>query len=78
MHVSDRDNLNSRDNYHGWVLANENMIKVLAAKGYPYQVVFAKNAGPCDRSVRAQTLPLAVEYVGRLLEDVILAEPGSL
>ena len=63
MHVSDRDNLNTRDNYHDWVLANENMARVLAAKGYPYQFVFAKNAGHCDRSVKAQTLPLALEYV---------------
>jgi enterochelin esterase-like enzyme len=62
MHVSDRDNLNTRDNYHDWVLANENMARVLAAKGYPYQFVFAKNAGHCDRSVKAQTLPLALEY----------------
>ncbi len=63
MHVSDRDNLNTRDNYHDWVLANENMAKSLAAKGYPYQFVFAKNAGHCDRSVKAQTLPLALEYI---------------
>jgi len=65
MHVSDRDNLNTRDNYHDWVLANENMAKVLAAKGYPYQFVFAKNASHCDRAVKAQTLPLALEYVWR-------------
>jgi enterochelin esterase family protein len=65
MHVSDRDNLNTRDNYHDWVLANENMAKALAAKGYPYQFVFARNAGHCDRSVKAQTLPLALEYAWR-------------
>ena len=63
MHVSDRDNLNTRDNYHDWVLANENMARVLEAKGYPYQFVFAKNAGHCDRNVKANTLPLALEYV---------------
>jgi enterochelin esterase family protein len=63
MHVSDRDNLIARDNYHDWVLANENMAKVLADKGYPYQFVFAKNAGHCDRAVKAQTLPEALEYV---------------
>ncbi|MBM3812308.1 MAG: esterase family protein [Acidimicrobiia bacterium] len=63
MHVSDRDNLITRDDYHDWVLANQNMAKVLAAKGYPYQFVFAKNAGHCDRAVKAQTLPLALEYV---------------
>jgi iron(III)-enterobactin esterase len=63
MHVSDRDLLIPRDNYHDWVLANENMARALAAKGYPYQFVFAKNAGHCDRAVKAQTLPLALEYV---------------
>ena len=63
MHVSDRDNMITRDDYHDWVLANENMAKQLAAKGYPYQFVFAKNAGHCDRAVKEQTLPLALEYV---------------
>ena len=63
MHVSDRDLLITRDNYHDWVLANERMAQVLSAKGYPYQFVFAKNAGHCDRGVKAQTLPLALEYV---------------
>ena len=63
MEVGDRDNLNTRDNYHDWVLANENMAKVLAAKGYHYQFVFAVNAGHTDRTVKAQTLPEALEYV---------------
>ncbi len=63
MEVSDRDNLNTRDNYHDWVLANELMAKVLAAKGYDYQFVFARNAGHTDRTVKAQTLPEALEYV---------------
>ena len=63
MDVSDRDLLISRDNYHDWVLANERMAKALAAKGYAYQFVFAKNAGHCDRAVKAQTLPLALEYI---------------
>ena len=63
MEVGDRDNLSTRDNYHDWVLANENMAKVLAAKGYHYQFVFAKNAGHTDRTVKAQTLPEALEYV---------------
>src|SRR5581483_7933374 len=30
MEVGDRDNFGTRDNYHDWVLANENMAKVLA------------------------------------------------
>ena len=63
MDVSDRDLLITRDNYHDWVLANERMAKALAAKGYAYQFVFAKNAAHCDRGVKAQTLPLALEYV---------------
>jgi enterochelin esterase-like enzyme len=63
MHVADRDNLITRDNYHDWVLANERMAKVLAEKRYPYQFVFARNAGHCDRAVKAQTLPAALEYI---------------
>jgi enterochelin esterase-like enzyme len=66
MEVGDRDNLNMnalRDNMHDWVVANENMAKVLAAKGYHYQFVFARNAGHTDRAVKQQTLPEALEYV---------------
>lgn len=63
MEVGDRDNLSTRDNYHDWVLANENMAKVLAAKGYHYQFVFARNAGHTDRAVKQQTLPEALEYI---------------
>lgn len=63
MHVSDKDNLTTRDAYHDWVLANEKMAHVLAAKGYDYQFVFAKNAGHTDRAVKAQTLPAALEYI---------------
>ncbi|HXN45898.1 MAG TPA: alpha/beta hydrolase-fold protein [Bryobacteraceae bacterium] len=63
MHVSDRDMFITRDNYHDWVLANERMAQALAAKAYPYQFVFAKNAVHCDHGVKAQTLPLALEYV---------------
>ena len=66
MEVGDRDLLNPnvmRDNMHDWVLANENMAKVLAAKGYHYQFVFARNAGHTDRTVKLQTLPEALEYL---------------
>jgi enterochelin esterase-like enzyme len=63
MEVGDRDNLNTRDDYHDWVLANERMAKVLAAKGYHYQFVFAVNAGHTDRAVKQQTLPEALEYL---------------
>ena len=66
MEVGDRDLLNPnvmRDNMHDWVLANERMAKVLAAKGYHYQFVFARNAGHVERAVRQQTLPEALEYL---------------
>ncbi len=66
MEVGDRDLLNPnimRDNMHDWVVANENMAKALAAKGYHYQFVFARNAGHCDGSMKQQTLPEALEYV---------------
>jgi iron(III)-enterobactin esterase len=66
MEVGDRDNYNPnvmRDNMHDWVVANENMAKVLAAKGYHYQFVFARNAGHTDRAVKQQTLPEALEYL---------------
>jgi len=63
MEVGDRDNGGTRDIYHDWVLANENMARVLAGKGYHYQFVFSKNAGHVDKATRMQTLPLALEYV---------------
>jgi iron(III)-enterobactin esterase len=66
MEVGDRDLLNPnvmRDGMHDWVLANEEMAKVLAAKGYHYQFVFARNAGHVDKAVKEQTLPEALEYV---------------
>jgi hypothetical protein len=66
MHVGDHDlyNPNSmRDEMHDWVVANENMAKVLAAKGYHYQFVFAQNAGHGDRPVKMQTLPEALEWL---------------
>ncbi len=66
MEVGDRDLFNPnvmRDNMHDWVVANENMAKVLAAKGYHYQFVFARNAGHTDRAVKQQTLPEALEYL---------------
>ena len=66
MEVGDRDLYNPnvmRDNMHDWVVANEQMAKVLAAKGYHYQFVFARNAGHVDHAVKLQTLPEALEYV---------------
>ena len=66
LEVGDRDLLNPnvmRDNMHDWVVANEEMAKVLAAKGYHYQFVFARNAGHVDHAVKQQTLPEALEYL---------------
>jgi iron(III)-enterobactin esterase len=66
MEVGDRDLLNPnsmRDNMHDWVVANENMARVLAAKGYHYQFTFARNAGHTDGTVKRQTLPQALEYL---------------
>ena len=66
MHVGDRDLYNPnvmRDDMHDWVVANENMARVLAAKGYQYQYVFARDSGHCDRAVKQQTLPNALEWV---------------
>jgi enterochelin esterase family protein len=66
MEVGDRDLFNPnvmRDNMHDWVVANENMAKVLAAKNYHYQFVFARNAGHTDGKVKQQTLPEALEWL---------------
>jgi enterochelin esterase family protein len=66
MEVGDKDlfNPNSmKDGMHDWVVANEQMAKVLAAKGYHYQYVFAVNAGHVDHAAKLQTLPEALEYV---------------
>ena len=52
-----------RDNMHDWVVANEHMARVLAAKGYHYQFVFSRNAGHCDRPTKLQTLPAALEWL---------------
>jgi pimeloyl-ACP methyl ester carboxylesterase len=66
MEVGDRDlylpNL-MRDGMHDWVVANENMARVLAEKGYHYQFVFAENAGHVDHATKEQTLGEALEYV---------------
>jgi enterochelin esterase-like enzyme len=64
--VGDKDLLNPntmRDGMHDWVQANENMARVLAAKGYHYQFVFARNAVHGDRPTKQQTLPEALEYL---------------
>jgi enterochelin esterase-like enzyme len=73
LEVGDRDLLNPnamRDNMHDWVLANERMAQALAAKGYHYQFVFARNAGHGDHGVKQQTLPEALEWLWRGYEPV--------
>jgi hypothetical protein len=66
LEVGDRDLYNPnvmRDGMHDWVVASERMAAVLAAKGYHYQFVFARNAGHVDRGVKQQTLPEALEWL---------------
>jgi enterochelin esterase family protein len=68
MHVGDRDLYNPnvmRDDMHDWVVANHRMAKVFKDKGYEYQYSFALDSGHCDKKVREQTLPQALEYVWR-------------
>ena len=88
MEVGDRDLLNPnvvRDGMHDWVLANENMARVLAAKGYRYQFLFVRNAKHGDKSVKEQTLPEALRGCGKatpasvlsLAEEVRIAKTPS-
>ena len=51
------------DGMHDWVLANENMARVLAMKRYDYQFVFVRNGGHVDMATMAQTLPAALEWL---------------
>jgi len=66
MQAGDRDLFNPntmRDGMHDWVEANHRMATVLKLKGYSYQYVFALNSAHCDRTMRYQTLPEALEWV---------------
>ena len=66
MDCGDQDLLNPnvmRDNMHDWVVANESMAKVLAAKGYHYQFIFALNNGHGTGAAKGQVLPEALEWV---------------
>jgi iron(III)-enterobactin esterase len=77
--VGDRDLFNPnvmRDDMHDWVVASENMARALAAKHYHYQFVFAQNAVHCDRGMKAQTLPGALEWLWR--GDVSKGSSGHL
>jgi len=70
MEVADRDLFNASGDMHDWVLANENLAKVLTAKGYHYQFLFARNAGHCDGAVKRQTLAEALEYLWQGYPDL--------
>jgi enterochelin esterase-like enzyme len=66
LEVGDRDLLNPnvmRDGMHDWVVANENMARVLAKKNYSYQFLFVRNAGHGDRAAKQQTLAEALEWL---------------
>jgi enterochelin esterase-like enzyme len=73
MEVGDHDLMNPNvmlDNMHDWVVANESMAKVLAAKGYHYQFLFSRNAGHVDGPTRQQTLPEALEWLWKDYQPV--------
>jgi enterochelin esterase family protein len=63
LECGDHDNYNARDGMHDWVQANENMAKVLTAKGYHYKFVFARGAGHTDRPAIAQLYPTALQWI---------------
>lgn len=63
LECADRDNYNARDGMHDWVLANEAMAGVLAAKGYHYQFIFARDSGHTDRPTIAQLYPTALQWL---------------
>jgi hypothetical protein len=45
--------------------SRDRMAAVLKDKGYQYQYVFTQDSGHCDRRVRDQTVPQALEWVWR-------------
>ena len=65
LEVGERDNgaTSASSGLHNWVIANLRMAKVLKAKGYHYQFIYAKNAGHTPGPVMTHALPQALEYV---------------
>jgi iron(III)-enterobactin esterase len=65
MEVGENDNgaKSPATGFRNWVIANNDMAKVLKAKGYHYRYVFALGAGHTDGKVVNQTLPEALLYV---------------
>ncbi|MBV9550519.1 MAG: esterase family protein [Alphaproteobacteria bacterium] len=64
MEVGEHDNgyQTPEENKRNWVIANRHMAEVLAAKGYPYQFVFADDVAHVSRPVEMQTMPEAFEW----------------
>jgi enterochelin esterase-like enzyme len=67
LECGDRDNGAgaSAASLHNWVMANQAMARVLAAKHYHYRFELAKGAGHVDRNVVMQTLPEAMLWLWR-------------
>ncbi len=65
MEVGQNDNgaTTTGASFHNWVIANQHMAAALKAKGYHYQLVYAKGAGHVDGRAVSQTLPQALEWV---------------
>jgi iron(III)-enterobactin esterase len=60
---NDNGSTSSDASMNNWVLANLHLANVLKAKGYPYQFVYAQQAGHVDRAVRAMTLAPGLEWL---------------
>ena len=65
MEVGQNDNgaSTASASFHNWLIANIRMAEVLKAKGYHYQLIYAKGAGHTDGRAIAQTYPQALEWV---------------
>jgi enterochelin esterase-like enzyme len=59
----DNGSTNAAAAFHNWLIANIRMAAALKAKGYNYQLIYAKAASHTDGRVINQTLPQALEYV---------------
>lgn len=60
MSVGDRDLFDPGlmgDDLNDWVLANEEIAKMLATKDHNYQLSFVQNVRHCDSAMKAQLLP---------------------
>jgi enterochelin esterase family protein len=65
LEVGENDNgsRSPEEGFHNWVLANQRMAKVLAAKHYHYRYEFAPAARHVDKRVVFQTLPGALRWL---------------